>query len=189
MLAGRVQNGEPEPVNQKRPAYVTCPMGGAIPMRVVQRNGFNLSRDGTQRVRAGPPQARSTLALKSNGDPAPLVLGRAMHDLVLLEIGWTRPRREVINHEPQGGTQRVGKALHGRPRTTRAASSRTTRPQSGTARRADRCVAPRWRTSSAPPRACPGRNRKMRDRGADPRAPPLPGAATARRRPRWRTAP
>src|SRR5713226_7653460 len=94
MLAGRVRDGEPEPVNQKRPAYVTCPMGGggAIPMRVVQRNGFNSFRDGTQRVRggpaAGPPQARSTLALKSSGDPAPLVLGRGMHDLVLLELGW-----------------------------------------------------------------------------------------------------
>jgi hypothetical protein len=32
--------------------------------------------------------------LKSNGDPGWLVLGRGMHDLLLLELGW-RAREEA----------------------------------------------------------------------------------------------
>src|SRR6266849_9288695 len=62
MLAGRVQNGEPEPVNKKRPAYVTCPMGrrdpdeGGSAQRVQLVPGRDATRQG--RSAAGVLDAR-----------------------------------------------------------------------------------------------------------------------------------
>jgi hypothetical protein len=44
--------------------------------------------------------AVSTLGwhLKSNGDPGWLVLGRGMHDLLLLELGW-KAREEAVRSD------------------------------------------------------------------------------------------
>lgn len=56
-------------------------------------------------VPASPTARQAMLAvaalgghLKSNGDPGWLVLGRGMHDLLLLELGW-RAREEAARSD------------------------------------------------------------------------------------------
>src|SRR5713226_5418909 len=101
MLAGRVQNGEPEPVNQKRPAYVTCPMGRRDPDEggSVQRVQLVPGRDATRQGRAGSRSAASALETRPEKQRRPSATpprtrnARSGAPRTWLE----RPRREVIN--------------------------------------------------------------------------------------------